>query len=85
VQVGVDQLAEAQLLKNVVLRTPHVGGLDRAAQHQSHPVKRPPGEVELDLRALQERFERLDRRVMAAGVIADPDLHPDEILRTPAR
>jgi hypothetical protein len=32
-----------------------------------------------------ERFERLDRRVMAAGVIADPDLHPDEILRTPAR
>jgi hypothetical protein len=32
-----------------------------------------------------ERFERLDRRVMAAGVIADPDLHPGKILRTPAR
>src|SRR5205085_12437649 len=76
----VEELAQSQLLEDVVLSAKHIRCLDLAAQHQPHSIERPPYEVESDLCARQEWLEPLNRGVMAAGVVAHADLHARELL-----
>jgi hypothetical protein len=63
---GVDELPESGLLEHVVLRTEHVCRRNLSAEHETDAIERPADERQRDLRALEERLQPLDRRVMAA-------------------
>ena len=56
-----------------------------AGRSRSMPIDPRPhraDKFEIDLIARQERFERLDRSEVAAGMIADRDLFSGKLLRS---
>ena len=83
---GVDDLPEAELLGEVV-RAAEQGGRRRLALDEElhaaeeHAVV----EGELELVGAEVRFERLDRGVVAPGLIADRDRDPRQLLGAPHR
>src|SRR5919199_1089088 len=77
----VDHFSEPLLLDDVGLQAEHVGGFDAAVQQLRHAVIRRADELQIDLVRLQKRLERLERREVAARVVADADLAAPEVLR----
>ena len=78
---GVDDLAKAFLLQQVVLGAEHVGRRHPALEHQAHPIVGRADELQRDLIAVQERLESLDGRVVAAGVVAHANVDARQIVR----
>src|SRR5690349_15917352 len=67
----VHELAEPVLFERVVLGAEHVHRRHLTVERQPQAVIGQPDEAQLDLRALQVRFQPLDGRVVAARVVAD--------------
>ena len=83
--VEFDDLAEAELLHDVVLHAEYGRGRRGPVEQLVDAVGRPAAELELDVIARDEWLERLDRRVVAARLEADVDVDASQILRLPDR
>src|SRR5215217_912652 len=78
---GIHDLAEPKLLQEVVLRTEHGSSLCTAIQHLVYPVRGRSAEPEFDPVKWEKGFKRLDRRVMAPGLVSSVHCHVCKIFR----
>ena len=83
---GVDHLAEAELLEEVVRSAEERYRRDLAVDRELHPPEEQPvGERELDVVERHVLLERLDGGVVAARLVADRDRDALEVRRFPHR
>jgi len=79
-ETGVDDLAEAKLLGEVVRPGKQRRGRRLAVHQQLHPFEQHAvAERQIDALGRHVGFERLHGRVVAAGLVADRDRHAGEV------